>query len=112
VRTGFVGGRAADGKLERVVSGTSVAIREGGDSEEDIVGSVDRFVAETVFFVVQGAPEKLDDLRRGERLENVNLGTGKQRRNYLEGRILGGRADKDDVAGFNVREKGILLSFV
>ena len=57
--------RAADGKLKRVVSGAGVAVREGGDAEEDVVGSVDGFVPKAVFFVIQGAAEEFSDLRCG-----------------------------------------------
>src|SRR5882762_5325199 len=56
--------RPADGKLESVVTGPGVAIRERGDAKENVIGSFDRFVSKTVFSVVQGAPEKFSDLRR------------------------------------------------
>src|SRR5437016_14307959 len=56
--------RAADGKLERVVSGAGVAIRERGDAEEDVVGSFDGLIPEAVFFVIQGAAEEFYYLRR------------------------------------------------
>jgi hypothetical protein len=111
-RAGIVRRRTADGELERVVSGAGVAIREGSDAKEDVVGSFDQFVSEAVFFVVEGAAEKFSDLRRGERIENVDLGAGKKRRDDFERRILGGRADEDDVAGFDVGEESVLLRFV
>src|SRR5204862_2411140 len=41
-----------------------------------------------------------------------DLGARKQRRDDFKGRILGGRADEDNVAGFDVREKSVLLGFV
>jgi len=99
----LAGLRSADGELERVVAGAGVAIRERGDAEEDVVGSFNGFVSETVFFVVQGAAQEFGDLRRRERIENVDLGAGEQRRNHFEGGILGRRADEDDVAGFDMR---------
>ncbi len=111
-RTFFIGLRAADGKLQRVVGSASVAIRERGDAEEDVVRSFCRFVAQAMLSVLEGAAEKLDDLRRSERIENVDLGAGEKRRNHFERRILRCRADEDDVAGLHVREKSILLSFV
>src|SRR5260370_39116539 len=109
---GFVRRRAADGQFERIVSSASVAIREGGDAEEDIVGSVDRFISKTVFFVVQGAAEKLGDLWGGEGIEDVDFCAGEQRGNNLEGRILGGRGVIKKKTGFDVREKGILLRYI
>src|SRR5260370_19776300 len=104
-RTFFTGLRAADGKLERVVGSAGVAIRERGDAEEDVVGSFRRFVAQAVFFVLEGAAEKLDDLRRGERIENVDFGAREKRRDHFERRILRGRAGEDDLARCDMREK-------
>ena len=42
----------------------------------------------------------------------MNLRPGQQRRIHLEGRVLGGRADQDDVARLDAREEGILLGLV
>ena len=47
-----------------------------------------------------------------ERLQDVDAGAGEQRRDDLEGRILGGRADQGDVSGFDVRQKSVLLGLV
>src|SRR5213594_647090 len=65
-----------------------------------------------MLFVFEGAAEQFSDLRRGERIQDVNLGTGEKRRDHLEGRILRGCPDEDNVAGFDVRKKGVLLGFV
>src|SRR5882672_666112 len=65
-----------------------------------------------MFFVVEGAAEELGDLRCGKRIEDVNLRAREKRRDDFERRILGGGADKDNVARFDVREKGVLLGFV
>src|SRR5260370_27789523 len=108
----LTGLRAADGKLERVVSSAGVAIRERGDAEEDVVRSFHRFVAQAVFFVLEGPTKKFDDLRRSERIENVDFGAREKRRDHFKRRILRGRADEDDVAGFDVMEKGVLLGCV
>ena len=117
-RAGFVRLRTAGGELERVVGGTGVAVGERGDTEEDVVGGLDGFVAEAghgrqaVVFVVEGAAEKFGDLRRREGIEDVDFGAGEKWGDDFEGRILGGRADEDDVAGFDVGEEGVLLGFV
>src|SRR5712692_622174 len=58
------------------------------------------------------AAKELDDLRRGERVENIDLGARKERRNHLERRILRCRANKSDVAGFDIGEEGVLLRLV
>ena len=51
-------------------------------------------------------------MRRCERVEDVDLRAREKRRDHFERRILGGCADKDNVTGFDVREKGVLLGFV
>jgi len=69
-------------------------------------------VGEAAFGISEGAVKEIDDLRGGEGFEDVNLGAGEERGDDLEGRIFGGGADEEDVAGFDVREEGVLLSFV
>ena len=44
--------------------------------------------------------------------EDEHLRARQQRRVDLEGRVLGGRADEHDVAGFDARQKGVLLRLV
>jgi len=99
-------------EFKGVVSGAGVAIGEAGDAEEEIVGSLQILAAQTTFVVVEGATEKLDNLRGSERFEDINLGAREKRGNHFEGGILRGRADEDDVAGFYVREKSVLLGLV
>ena len=45
-------------------------------------------------------------------MQGVDAGAREQRSDDLEGGILGGRADEGDVAGFDVRQEGVLLGFV
>ena len=47
-----------------------------------------------------------------QRLEHEDLRARQQRRVHLERRVLGGRADEDDVAGLDARQEGILLRLV
>src|SRR5258707_15477528 len=103
---------AARGELQRVVGGARVAIGVGRDAEKNVVAGFDIFIAQPVFLVGERATQQFDDLWRGERVENVDLGAREQRRDYLEGRILRGRADEGDVAGLDVRKKRVLLRFV
>src|SRR6266481_10153580 len=56
--------------------------------------------------------EEFDDLRGGVGFEDVDLGAGEQRGDDFEGGIFRGSADEEDVAGFDVREEGVLLGFV
>src|SRR5258708_14869092 len=53
-----------------------------------------------------------EEMRSSEWIEAVDIGGREQRREDLERGILGGRADKDDVAGFDVGKKGVLLGFI
>jgi len=56
--------------------------------------------------------QELDDLRSGVGFEDVDLGAGEERGDDFEGGIFGGGTDKEDVAGFDVREEGVLLGLV
>src|SRR5258707_10621167 len=56
--------------------------------------------------------EKFYDLRSGVSFEDVDLRAREERGDYFEGRIFGGGADEEDMAGFDVREEGVLLGFV
>ena len=69
-------------------------------------------VAEAAVAIGQRAPQDRDDRRRLERLEHVDLRARQQRRVHLEGRVLGRRADQDDVAGLDPRKEGVLLRLV
>src|ERR1700758_703496 len=52
------------------------------------------------------------DLRGGVCFEDIDFGSGEKRGDDFEGGIFGGGADEENVAGFDVREKGVLLGFV
>src|SRR5207302_2020205 len=52
------------------------------------------------------------DLLAFERRDDHHLRPRKQRRVDFERRVLGRRADEDDVAGLDVRQKRVLLRFV
>jgi len=69
-------------------------------------------VTKAAFGISEGAVEEIDDLRGGEGFKDVDLGAREQRRDNLEGGIFGRGAYEEDVAGFNVRQKGILLGLV
>src|SRR5258707_15724584 len=56
--------------------------------------------------------EEFDDLRGGVGFKDVDLGAGEKRGDDFEGGIFGGGADEENVAGFDVREEGVLLGFV
>src|SRR2546429_6211677 len=114
----FLGLSALGGELQCVVGGASVAVCEGGDAKKNVVRHFGRFVAaawhgeEAARFGGEGAAKQLDDLRSGERFEDVHLGAGQKRRDDFKGGIFGGSANESDMAGFDVRKEGVLLSFV
>jgi len=104
---------AADGKFEGVVGGTGVAVWRRKRCGRGFLRALRRIrFRKPWVFVVQARRRSFDDLRRGEGIENVDLGAGEQRGDDFEGWILGGCADENDVAGFDVGEEGILLGFV
>src|SRR3984957_12682460 len=90
------------GQIKSVIGGASVTIGIGSDPEENVVASFRILVAEAAFFVGHGATKQIDDLRRGERKEDVHLGAREKWRDDFERRIFRGRADEGDVAGFYV----------
>ena len=47
-----------------------------------------------------------------KRPQRVDFGAREQRRDHFERRILGGRADQDDVAALDIGQKRVLLGFV
>ena len=65
-----------------------------------------------MFFIAKGAAEKFDDLRRGERIEDVDLGAGEERGDDFKRGVLRSCADENDVAGLDMGQKGILLCLV
>src|SRR5260370_12582272 len=56
--------------------------------------------------------EEFDDLRGGVGFEDVDLGAGEEGGDDLERRVFRSGADEENVAGFDVREEGVLLGFV
>src|SRR6266571_5036688 len=105
--------KAASGsELRTDVSSAGVAIREGSSAKENVFRGFDGFAAEAVFFIAKGAAEKFDDLGRGERIEDIDLGAGEERRDDFKRGILRSCADENDVTGLDMGKKGILLRFV
>lgn len=62
--------------------------------------------------VLQGPAEELDDLRGSEGFEDINFCAREKRGDDFKGRIFCGGADEENVAGFDVRQEGVLLGFV
>jgi hypothetical protein len=61
---------------------------------------------------VQRALEDRHHRGQRQRLEDVHLRSRQQRRVHFERRVLGRRADQDDVARLDARQEGVLLRLV
>ena len=68
--------------------------------------------AEAALRVVERAPQDRHDRLDRQRLQDVDLRARQQRRVDLERRVLGRRADQDDVAGLDAGQEGVLLRLV
>src|SRR5262249_8616902 len=93
---------SGDSGFERIVSGAGVAIGEERDLFEEVVGSGNAAITEPTLRIGQGAAQESHDLSRFEGAEGVYTGPGKEGSDYFERRILGGSADEDDVASFDI----------
>ena len=100
-----------DDHLERRKRRARVAVREDGEGAELVVRYANLQRAESAS-VGYGAPEKRDEIVLAEPLQDEHLAAREQRPVDLEGRILRRRADEDDAAALDEREKRVLLRLV
>src|ERR1017187_8399659 len=112
-------GGEAGGDVEGVEGIARVAAGVGGDGGERVFVGGDAGCAEATGRICkaasaigEGTLEEGDDLRFGERLQNVDAAAGEQRGDQLEGGVLGGGADQTDGAALDVRQEGVLLGLV
>ncbi len=101
----FVG--KTQGELEVAEGGAGVAAGEVGDKLEGFVGDAGFGV-----FGFDGALQDFKDAGFVEGRDDDNAGAGDERGDDFEAGVFGGGADEDDEARLDVREKGVLLSFV
>ncbi len=108
------GGRRRErgGHLEDVQGGPGVAVGQPRDGGEDRVVGLDVERAQAALGVGQRPAEDRGHLRLGQPLEDVDAAAGEERRDDLEGRVLGGGPDQDDGAALHVGEEGVLLRLV
>jgi hypothetical protein len=108
-----VGGRGQrGGDLQDVERRPRVAVGEPGDQGQRVVLGVDRLRPEPPLAVGERPAEDHADLVLAEALEDVDPAAGEERRDDLEGRVLGRRADQDDRAPLDVGQEGVLLGLV
>jgi hypothetical protein len=96
-------------RSEDVQRNTRIAIRVSRDARQRVIVRGEPERADPPVAIFQSATEDDDDVFRLEGLEHVHLRPREQRRVHLERRVLGRRADQDDVAGFDAWQKRILL---
>src|ERR1700722_16359951 len=101
--------RAHDQRFQSVLSRARVAIRQNRDAFQDFAADLHFFRAQPARRVDQRSLQEHDDLLFGVRLQHVHFHPRKQRRNHFERRIFGGRSDQQNISGFDVRQKRILL---
>ena len=100
------------GDLERVVGVAAVAAGVAGDQLQGVVVGGDLQCAQAAFFVFQRSAQQRGDLLLVERFQHIDAAAREQRRDDLEGGILGGRADQPDGAALDVGQKCVLLRLV
>src|SRR5690606_1977839 len=100
------------GDLQQGQGAAHVAVGGGGDLAQAFLGHAQPLPAQATLAVVQGAAQGQQDVLRRDRLQHVHAAAREQRRVQLEAGILGGGADEQDAAAFDVRQEGVLLRLV
>jgi hypothetical protein len=103
---------ALHAKFENVVRGARVAIRKSRHAEQNFLLDLNGLISQPVLLVCESTPQQFDNLRRGQRIEHVDLSSGEQRRDDLERRIFRRRANEQNVTRLDIRQKCVLLSLV
>ena len=98
--------------LQHVQRDPRVAVRVSRQAGQRLVVGADRERAEPALPILERPPHDRHDLRGAERLQHVDLRSREERRVHFERRVLGRRADEDDVARFDAREERVLLRLV
>jgi hypothetical protein len=97
-------------QLEEVQGLPRVSGGELGNSGEGLAGQLDASFREALLAVFERPSHQELELGETERLENDDPTARQERGVQLERRVLGSCADQDDVAPFDIGEKGVLLS--
>ena len=101
-----------DDPLENREGATRIPVGQRYDGIEHLIGCLDTSSTQAAGGVGQGVLQHAAQSGRLEWLEGVNHATRKQGGNDLEPRVFCRCAEKHDIAGFDERQKGILLGFV
>ncbi len=107
-----IAGAGGGRELQQVQGHPAVAVRVPGDRLDGRVADLEREVAEPPFRVRQRAPQDGHRVGLIQRIEHEHLRPREQRGVDLEGRVLGGGADEDDVAGLDAGQERVLLGLV
>ena len=98
--------------LQRIERAPRVARAKAHQLDERLVLEREPACAQAALGVAERPARNRRDILVAERAQHQHAGAREQRRDYLEGRILGGRADERDEPAFDVGQDGVLLRAV
>ena len=107
-----VGHAQVGGRFQQIEHAPRIAV---GSRHEELAGGrfqVQGELPQAALRIAQGAIEELAQVLRRQGLEYIDARPRQERVVHLEGRVLGRRADEDQRAILDVRQKGVLLRFV
>ena len=99
-------------ELQQVERRPRVTVGKPGDRREGFRGDVGVERAQPALAILERAAQDALDGLLGQPVQHEHLGARQQRRVHLERGVFGGRADEDDVAGFDPRQERVLLRLV
>ena len=104
--------RRGDGQLEKIQRHAGIAVRVQRYRAKRVGGDLHRSTAQAAFRVVKRARQDRRDLVDREPAKDEDFGPGQESRVHLERGVFGRRADEDDIAGLDTRQKRVLLRLV
>ncbi len=100
------------GHVQEIERHARVAVRVADDRGQRVRLHADAVCAKPALDILHRSLHDRPHRLVCQRLQHVHLGARQERGVHLERRVLGGRADEDDVARLDARQEGVLLSFV
>ena len=100
------------GDLQDVQRGAGVALRQRHDRRHGVGIQLETEAAQAAVGVRHRPADDRLEIRLGQPLQHVDAAAREQRRDHLERRVLGGRADQGHGAALDVRQERVLLRLV